>query len=150
MLRIRPTAASCAGAASFSPAGPTAGEFKAAAQRMQAALKADTPKWMPGASRYGVPPPHLTRFKDLNYVHGGFLATKAPIGGDPRINANEIQRGCIGMMAPLDKNPQYMAALAGAIVDFLCDVAELQLNDSARLAWDCFENQGQVLLGAWN
>lgn len=38
--------------------------------------------------------------------------------------------------------------LAGAIVDFLCDVAELQLNDSARLAWDCFENHGQVLLGA--
>jgi 2-phosphosulfolactate phosphatase len=38
--------------------------------------------------------------------------------------------------------------LAGAIVDFLCDVMEVRLNDSARLAWDCFEHHGQVLLGA--
>jgi 2-phosphosulfolactate phosphatase len=38
--------------------------------------------------------------------------------------------------------------LAGALVDFLCDVSEVRLNDSARLAWDCFENHGQVLVGA--
>ena len=38
--------------------------------------------------------------------------------------------------------------LAGAFVDFLCEVSEVRLNDSARLAWDCFENHGQVLLGA--
>jgi 2-phosphosulfolactate phosphatase len=38
--------------------------------------------------------------------------------------------------------------LAGAFVEFLCEGAELQLNDSARLAWDCFENHGRVLLGA--
>jgi 2-phosphosulfolactate phosphatase len=38
--------------------------------------------------------------------------------------------------------------LAGALVDFLCDVSEMRLNDSARLAWDCFENHGRVLLGA--
>jgi 2-phosphosulfolactate phosphatase len=38
--------------------------------------------------------------------------------------------------------------LAGAIVDFLCETAEVRLNDSARLAWDCFENHGRVLLGA--
>jgi 2-phosphosulfolactate phosphatase len=38
--------------------------------------------------------------------------------------------------------------LAGAVVDFLCEVSEVRLNDSARLAWDCFENHGQVLLGA--
>jgi 2-phosphosulfolactate phosphatase len=38
--------------------------------------------------------------------------------------------------------------LAGALVDFLCDVAEVRLNDGARLAWDCFENHGRVLLGA--
>ncbi len=38
--------------------------------------------------------------------------------------------------------------LAGALVDFLCDVWDVRLNDSARLAWDCFENHGQVLLGA--
>src|SRR5204862_1727291 len=38
--------------------------------------------------------------------------------------------------------------LAGAVVDFLCDAFELQLNDSARLAWDCFEHHGCVLQGA--
>jgi len=38
--------------------------------------------------------------------------------------------------------------LAGALVDFLCDVAELRMNDSARLAWDSFEHHGRVLAGA--
>jgi 2-phosphosulfolactate phosphatase len=40
------------------------------------------------------------------------------------------------------------ALLAGALVDFLCDTGEVHLNDGARLAWDCFENHGQVLEGA--
>jgi 2-phosphosulfolactate phosphatase len=38
--------------------------------------------------------------------------------------------------------------LAGALVDFLCETGEVCLNDAARLAWDCFENHGRVLLGA--
>ncbi len=38
--------------------------------------------------------------------------------------------------------------LAGALVDRLCDAQEVRLNDGARLAWDCFENHGQVLAGA--
>jgi 2-phosphosulfolactate phosphatase len=38
--------------------------------------------------------------------------------------------------------------LAGAFVDFLCDVVEVRLNDSARVAWDTFEANGRVLLGA--
>jgi 2-phosphosulfolactate phosphatase len=38
--------------------------------------------------------------------------------------------------------------LAGGLVDFLCDVTEVRLNDSARLAWDCFENHGMALAGA--
>ena len=38
--------------------------------------------------------------------------------------------------------------LAGAFVDFLCEEMATRLNDSARLAWDCFENQGQLLAGA--
>jgi 2-phosphosulfolactate phosphatase len=38
--------------------------------------------------------------------------------------------------------------LAGAVVDFLCEESEVQLNDSARLAWDCFENHGRILAGA--
>src|SRR5436305_27777 len=39
-------------------------------------------------------------------------------------------------------------ALAAGLVDFLCEVVEVRLNDSARLAWDCFENHGRVLQGA--
>lgn len=38
--------------------------------------------------------------------------------------------------------------LAGALVDFLAQVCEVQLNDAGRLAWDCFENQGSILEGA--
>ena len=35
--------------------------------------------------------------------------------------------------------------LAGALVDFLCDNGDVCLNDSAQLAWDCFENHGSML-----
>jgi 2-phosphosulfolactate phosphatase len=38
--------------------------------------------------------------------------------------------------------------LAGALVDYLAEAGEVCLNDSARLAWDCFDNHGRVLLGA--
>lgn len=38
--------------------------------------------------------------------------------------------------------------LAGALVDCVCEEMETRLNDSARLAWDCFENHGRVLAGA--
>ncbi|HEY8504884.1 MAG TPA: 2-phosphosulfolactate phosphatase, partial [Gemmataceae bacterium] len=38
--------------------------------------------------------------------------------------------------------------LAGALVDDLCQTGEVNLNDAARLAWDGFENNGEVLLGA--
>lgn len=39
--------------------------------------------------------------------------------------------------------------LAGAMVDCICDEEDVRLNDSARLAWDAFENHGQVLQGAF-
>jgi 2-phosphosulfolactate phosphatase len=35
--------------------------------------------------------------------------------------------------------------LAGAIVDCLSESGDVALNDSARLAWDCFDNEGAVL-----
>jgi 2-phosphosulfolactate phosphatase len=38
--------------------------------------------------------------------------------------------------------------LAGGLVDVLCEESEVRLNDSARLAWDCFENHGRILTGA--
>lgn len=38
--------------------------------------------------------------------------------------------------------------LAGAFVDFLSETMEVRLNDSARLAWDCFENHGRMLHAA--
>jgi 2-phosphosulfolactate phosphatase len=40
------------------------------------------------------------------------------------------------------------AVLAGAFVDYLCEVGEVEVNDSGRLAWDCFENHGRLLLAA--
>jgi 2-phosphosulfolactate phosphatase len=40
------------------------------------------------------------------------------------------------------------AILAGALVDFLSEVGDVCLNDSARLAWDSFEHHGRVLQGA--
>jgi 2-phosphosulfolactate phosphatase len=50
--------------------------------------------------------------------------------------------GCEGEAALED------ALLAGAFVVFLSRQGEVQLNDAARLAWDCFEHHGQVLEGA--
>src|SRR5207247_8404779 len=50
--------------------------------------------------------------------------------------------GCDGAPALED------TLLAGALVDFLCEAQEVTLNDSARLAWDAFENHGRVLRGA--
>ncbi len=38
--------------------------------------------------------------------------------------------------------------LAGAFIEFLSDEFDVRLNDSARLAWDCFENHGRLLVGA--
>lgn len=38
--------------------------------------------------------------------------------------------------------------LAGAFVEVLSEEADVELDDSARLAWDCFENHGRILLGA--
>jgi 2-phosphosulfolactate phosphatase len=38
--------------------------------------------------------------------------------------------------------------LAGAFVEFLCEKFDARLNDSARLAWDCFENHGRMVQGA--
>jgi 2-phosphosulfolactate phosphatase len=38
--------------------------------------------------------------------------------------------------------------LAGALVEFLAGEGEVQLNDGARIAWDCFSHHGRVLDGA--
>lgn len=38
--------------------------------------------------------------------------------------------------------------LAGALVDCVCEEMDTRLSDSARLAWDCFENHGRCLAGA--
>jgi 2-phosphosulfolactate phosphatase len=38
--------------------------------------------------------------------------------------------------------------LAGAFVEYFCETMDVHLNDSARLAWDAFENHGRILLGA--
>jgi 2-phosphosulfolactate phosphatase len=40
------------------------------------------------------------------------------------------------------------ALLAGAFVDFLSEESEARLDDSGRLAWDCFENHRELLAEA--
>ncbi len=35
--------------------------------------------------------------------------------------------------------------VAGALVEYFCEAGEVRLNDGARLAWDCFENQGETV-----
>lgn len=40
------------------------------------------------------------------------------------------------------------ALLAGAFVDYLCDLGPTRLNDGARMAWDSYEHHGKVLEGA--
>jgi 2-phosphosulfolactate phosphatase len=39
---------------------------------------------------------------------------------------------------------------AGGLVDYLSGISEVRLNDSARLAWDCFENQKNMVLETLN
>jgi 2-phosphosulfolactate phosphatase len=38
--------------------------------------------------------------------------------------------------------------LAGALVDYLSRAGEVNLDDGARIAWDCFETEGAILEGA--
>lgn len=38
--------------------------------------------------------------------------------------------------------------LAGAFIEMFCEEMDVRLNDGARIAWDCFENHGRILLGA--
>lgn len=38
--------------------------------------------------------------------------------------------------------------LAGGLVDFLYQVGQTRLNDSARLAWDCYQHHGKILQSA--
>jgi 2-phosphosulfolactate phosphatase len=62
-----------------------------------------------------------------------------------RLDVRPIQIVCAGTAGEVTLED---TLLAGALIDFLCEVAEVRLNDGARLAWDCFENHGAVLLGA--
>jgi 2-phosphosulfolactate phosphatase len=62
-----------------------------------------------------------------------------------RLDARPVHIVCAGMEGAVALED---TLLAGALVDFLCEHAEVTLNDSARIAWDCFENHGRVLNGA--
>lgn len=70
-----------------------------------------------------------------------FSAVCEQISNDPR-PLHIICAGTEGEVALED------TLLAGALVEYLCDVVEMKLNDSARLAWDSFEHHGRVLQGA--
>jgi 2-phosphosulfolactate phosphatase len=60
-------------------------------------------------------------------------------------SARPIHIVCAG----LDRAPAVEdTLLAGAFIDVLCEELDVRLNDSARIAWDCFENHGRILLAA--
>jgi len=62
-----------------------------------------------------------------------------------RQDARPIHMICAGTEGEISLED---SLLAGAFIEFLTEASELKLNDSARLAWDCFENHGRVLQGA--
>jgi 2-phosphosulfolactate phosphatase len=62
-----------------------------------------------------------------------------------RQDARPVQIVCAGTEGEVSLED---TLLAGALVDCLSQASEVQLNDAARLAWDCFENHGRCLLGA--
>jgi 2-phosphosulfolactate phosphatase len=62
-----------------------------------------------------------------------------------RLDARPIHILCSGTEGEISLED---TILAGAIVDFLSETVEVTLNDSARLAWDSYENHGRVLEGA--
>jgi 2-phosphosulfolactate phosphatase len=62
-----------------------------------------------------------------------------------RTDARPVHIVCAGTDAEVSLED---TLLAGAIVDFLCETEDVTLNDSARLAWDTFENNGAMLEGA--
>ena len=59
-----------------------------------------------------------------------------------RTDARPVHIVCAGTDAEVSLED---TLLAGAIVDFLCEPEDVSLNDSARLAWDTFENNGAML-----
>jgi 2-phosphosulfolactate phosphatase len=72
---------------------------------------------------------------------GGFVNFSAlceQVGNDPR-PLHIVCSGTEGEIALED------TLFAGALVEYLCDLFEMKLNDSARLAWDSFEHHGRVL-----
>lgn len=70
-----------------------------------------------------------------------FSAVCEQLGRDER----PIHFICAGMASEIAMED---ALLAGAFVEFLCEVGPVRLNDGARLAWDCYEHHGACLLGA--
>jgi 2-phosphosulfolactate phosphatase len=62
-----------------------------------------------------------------------------------RLDARPIHIICAGTDGEITLED---TLLAGALVEFLSESADVRLNDSGRLAWDCFENHGRVLQGA--
>jgi 2-phosphosulfolactate phosphatase len=62
-----------------------------------------------------------------------------------RLDARPVNIICSGTEGDISLED---TILAGALIDYLSEAVEVNLNDSARLAWDCFENHGRVLEGA--
>jgi 2-phosphosulfolactate phosphatase len=75
---------------------------------------------------------------------GGFVNFSA-ICEQCRLDSRPIHIVCAGTH---DEPTLEDTLLAGAIMEYLSEEMDVAPNDSARLAWDCFENHGQILLAA--
>jgi 2-phosphosulfolactate phosphatase len=84
----------------------------------------------------------LTAERILVAAFVNFSAVCEQLDADPR----PVRIVCAG----LNGRPALEDALfAGAVVDHLSETGDVRLDDSARLAWDTFENHGRILLGAF-
>src|SRR5437667_327941 len=86
----------------------------------------------------------LPRLADPGGFTGAFVNFSA-VCEQLRTDPRPVHIVCAGTDAEVSLED---TLLAGAIVDFLCENGDVKLNDSARLAWDSFENNGQMLEGA--
>ena len=96
----------------------------------------------------------LTTTNGTSAILHATCAERVLIGAFVNLTAiREELRGCEQpvhlLCAGSDGTPALEDTLfAGAVVDFLVGQGPVELNDSARLAWDAHEQHGQVLLSA--
>jgi 2-phosphosulfolactate phosphatase len=87
----------------------------------------------------------LLRAAEAERVLAAAFVNYSPICEQLRTDLRPLHILCAGTEGEVSLED---TLLAGALVDFVTRTMEVRLDDGARLAWDCFENQGQCIQGA--